>query len=56
MENFRNEIKDPSTSYKRRKQLEFEVQQRQAELQAKKKAVVNIERKLLGVDSDNDGK
>ena len=56
MESYKNEIKDPATSYKRRRQLEFEVQQRQAELQSKKKAVFSIERKLLGVDSENDGK
>ena len=56
MENYRKEIEDAATSKERKKELENEVQERQAEMQAKQKVIVSIESKLQGVDCENEGK
>lgn len=55
MESYQSQLRDPTTSKERRKELDTEVQRHQLEMEINKNVIVNIERKLQGVDLENEG-
>ena len=56
MEAHQKEMKDPSTSEERRKELEIEVQEQQKEMQSNKNVIVDLEKRLQGASLENEGK
>lgn len=56
LEDYQKEMKDPTTTERRREELESEVQEQKMEMRDNKRVIANIEAELQGINLETEGK